>query len=67
MYISKMCVCGEEGTSVKFKIIPNKLGYIPLTIRAITSEAKLCPKSQVYAADAVTRKLLVEVRLTVIG
>ncbi len=60
-YISKMCVCGDDGKSVKFKIIPKKLGRIPLTVKAITSEARLCPKSKVYAADAVTRKLLVEV------
>jgi hypothetical protein len=56
-----MCVCGDDGKSVKFKIIPNKLGRIPLTVKAITSEARLCPNSTVYAADAVTRKLLVEV------
>ncbi|CAB4021533.1 alpha-2-macroglobulin-like isoform X2, partial [Paramuricea clavata] len=59
-YISKMCVCGDDGKSVKFRIIPNKLGRIPLTVKATTSEANLCPKSTVYAADAVTRKLLVE-------
>ena len=58
-----MCVCGDDGKSVKFKIIPKKLGKIPLTVKAVTSEAKLCPKSKVYAADAVTRKLLVEVGL----
>ena len=56
-----MCVCGDDWKSVKFKIIPNKLGRIPLTVKAITSEARLCPNSTVYAADAVTRKLLVEV------
>ena len=57
-----MCVCGDEGKSVIFKIIPNKLGHIPLTVKAVTSAMKLCPKSSVFAADAVTRKLLVEVR-----
>ncbi len=56
-----MCVCGEDAKSVKFKIIPNKLGFIPLTVKAITSKAALCAKPTVYAADAVTRKLLVEV------
>ena len=60
--ITKMCVCGDDGKSVKFKIIPKRLGHIPLTVKALTSEAKLCPSSTVYAADAVTRKLLVEVR-----
>jgi hypothetical protein len=62
-HISKMCVCKDDEKSVKFKIIPNKLGRIPLTVKAITSEAKFCPKSTVYAADAVSRKLLVEVGL----
>lgn len=62
-HISKMCVCGDDGKSVKFRIIPNKLGRIPLTVKAITSEADLCPKSTVYAGDAVSRKLLVEVRV----
>jgi hypothetical protein len=57
-----MCVCGDHGSSVKFKIIPTKLGHIPLTVKAVTSQANLCPNSTVYAADAVTRKLLVEVR-----
>jgi hypothetical protein len=58
-----MCVCKDDGKSVKFKIIPNKLGHIPLTVKAMTSDAKLCPKSTVYAVDAVTRMLLVEVGL----
>ncbi|CAB4010718.1 alpha-2-macroglobulin-like isoform X2, partial [Paramuricea clavata] len=59
-HISKMCVCKDDGKPVKFKIIPNKLGHIPLTVKAMTSHAKLCPKPTVYAVDAVTRKLLVE-------
>mgnify|MGYP002803887076 FL=1 len=59
-HISKICVCGDSGTSVKFRIIPKKVGHIPLQVKAVTSQAKLCPNSTVYVADAVSRKLLVE-------
>ena len=56
-----MCACGDAGQSVKFTIIPAKLGHIPLTVTATTSSARLCSNSTVFAQDAVTRKLLVEV------
>ncbi|XP_028400033.1 murinoglobulin-1-like isoform X2 [Dendronephthya gigantea] len=59
-YINKLCVCGDDGISVKFKIIPKKVGNIAIKVTAITSEARLCPKSTIYAADAVKRNLLVE-------
>ena len=60
-HIEKLCVCGDSGQSVKFSIIPLKLGHIPLTVTATSSSAKLCPSSSVIVQDAVTRKLLVEV------
>lgn len=60
-YISKLCVCGDDGMSVKFMIIPKNVGKIAIKVTAITSEAQLCPKSTMYAADAVKRNLLVEV------
>ena len=58
-----MCLCGDDGKSVKFKIIPNKIGQIPLTVKAVTSATELCPKPSVFATNAVTQKLLVEVRV----
>ncbi|XP_028416699.1 pregnancy zone protein-like [Dendronephthya gigantea] len=60
IHISKMCVCSDEGKSTKFNVIPTKLGHIPITVKATTSQAKLCPKFTLYAVDAVTRTLLVE-------
>ena len=60
-HINKLCVCGDAGQSVKFSIIPTTLGHIPLTVTATTSSASLCSNSTVFAQDAVTRKLLVEV------
>ena len=60
-HIKKLCVCGNGGQSVKFTIIPTKLGHIPLTVTATTSSASLCSNNTVFAQDAVTRKLLVEV------
>ena len=60
-----MCVCGDAGQSVKFTIIPTNLGRIPLTVTAQTSTAKLCPNTSLVAADAVTRKLLVQVYFSI--
>ncbi|XP_028407143.1 alpha-2-macroglobulin-like protein 1 isoform X2 [Dendronephthya gigantea] len=61
-HINKLCVCGSEGKSVKFTIIPINLGHIPLTVMATstTSLAKLCSNNTIPVYDAVTRKLLVE-------
>ncbi|XP_028406949.1 murinoglobulin-1-like isoform X3 [Dendronephthya gigantea] len=61
-HINKLCVCGSEGKSVKFTIIPTNLGHIPLTVTATTSSAKLCSNNTINipVQDAVTRKLLVE-------
>ncbi|XP_028407192.1 alpha-2-macroglobulin-like protein 1 isoform X2 [Dendronephthya gigantea] len=59
-HINKLCVCGSEGKSVKFTIIPINLGHIPLTVTATTSSAKLCSNKTIPVHDAVTRKLLVE-------
>ena len=64
-HINKMCVCGDAGQSVKFTIIPTNLGHIPLTVTAQTSSAKLCPNTSLVAADAVTRKLLVQVYFSI--
>lgn len=61
IHISKMCVCSDEGKSMKFHVVPKKLGHIPITVKATTSQARLCPKATLYAVDAVTRTLLVEV------
>ena len=64
---SKICVCGNEAKTIKFSIKPKKLGRIPITVKAVSVSVNVCANNlklakQIGAADAVRRKLLVEVR-----
>ncbi|XP_066921586.1 alpha-2-macroglobulin-like isoform X2 [Clytia hemisphaerica] len=63
----KLCVCGGEAKTVKFGIKPKTLGKIDITVKGRSYEASssVCgpnqvPISNVVAADALTKKLLVE-------
>ncbi|XP_065060460.1 alpha-1-macroglobulin-like [Rhopilema esculentum] len=62
---SKLCVCGSQSNSLRFKITPKKIGRIPITVKAISTNQNVCSKERkmadsVNAADAVRRMLLVE-------
>ena len=62
--VQKLCVCGNEAKSTKFTVIPRQLGNIPLTVTAKDIRQNVCDGPQgpgLGVADAVTRKLLVEV------
>ena len=55
--------------SVRFNIVPKKLGEIPLTVVAKDVDSSVCDEGVEQLAlgvtDAVTRKLLVEVQLMI--
>lgn len=59
-----VCVCSNEAISVRFNIVPKKLGEIPLTVVAKDINSSMCDEGVEQFAlgvtDAVTRKLLVE-------
>ncbi|KAJ7371501.1 endopeptidase inhibitor [Desmophyllum pertusum] len=59
-----VCVCSNEAMSVRFNIVPKKLGEIPLTVVAKDVDSSVCDEGVEQMAlgvsDAVTRKLLVE-------
>ena len=63
---SKLCVCGSQSNSLRFKVTPKKIGKIPITVKAISTNQNVCSKERkmadsVNAADAVRKMLLVEV------
>ena len=62
-----VCVCSNEARSVRFNIVPKKLGEIPLTVIAKDINSSVCDEGVQQMAlgvtDAVTRKLLIEVRI----
>lgn len=62
-----VCVCSNEAMSVRFNIVPKKLHEIPLTVIAKDVNSSVCDEGVEQMAlgvtDAVTRKLLVEVRV----
>ena len=62
-----VCVCSNEAMSVRFNIVPKKLGEIPLTVVAKDVDSSVCDEGVEQMAlgvsDAVTRKLLVEVHV----
>lgn len=64
-----VCVCSNEAISVRFNIVPKKLGEIPLTVVAKDINSSMCDEGVEQFAlgvtDAVTRKLLVEVQLVI--
>ena len=61
-----ICVCSNEAMSVRFNIVPKKLREIPLTVVAKDVNSSVCDEGvqqmSLGVTDAVTRKLLVEVR-----
>jgi len=61
-----VCVCSNEAMSVRFNIVPKKLREIPLTVIAKDVNSSVCDEGVeqmvLGVTDAVTRKLLVEVR-----
>ncbi|XP_078348546.1 C3 and PZP-like alpha-2-macroglobulin domain-containing protein 8 isoform X2 [Oculina patagonica] len=63
-YSHTVCVCSNEARSVRFNIVPKKLGEIPLTVIAKDVNSSVCDEGVEQMAlgvtDAVTRKLLVE-------
>ena len=60
-----VCVCSSEAKSVRFSIIPKKLGQMPLKVVAKDVATSACEvgaqQMTLGVADAVIRKLLVEV------
>ena len=60
-----ICVCSNEAKSVRFNIVPKKLGQIPLQVVAKDVDSSACGKDieqmTLGVTDAVKRKLLVEV------
>lgn len=62
-----VCVCSNEARSVRFNIVPKKLREIPLTVIAKDVNSSVCDEGieqmVLGVTDAVTRKLLVEVRV----
>ncbi|XP_057303118.1 alpha-1-macroglobulin-like [Hydractinia symbiolongicarpus] len=63
----KMCVCGSKSNTFKFSIKPKTLGKIDITVKALSLQPDIliCDSSNkmaedVTAADAMTKKLLVE-------
>ena len=60
-----VCVCSNEARSVRFNIVPKKLGKIPLTVIAKDVDSSVCGEGvqqmAVGVTDAVKRELLVEV------
>ena len=67
-YSQVICVCSKEAKSVHFKIVPKKLGQLPLAVAAkdIVSSACGNTSEQIHlgVSDAVIRNLLVEVSLS---
>ena len=63
-----ICVCSNEAKSVRFNIVPKKLGQIPLAVLAKDVDSSACGKDveqmSLGVSDAVVRKLLVEVCLS---
>ncbi|XP_057308905.1 pregnancy zone protein-like [Hydractinia symbiolongicarpus] len=65
--IKKMCVCGSKSNTFKFSIKSKTLGKIDITVKALSLQPDIliCDSSNkmaddVTAADAMTKKLLVE-------
>ena len=60
-----VCVCSSEAKSVRFSIIPKKLGQMPLKVVAKDVATSACEvgaqQMTLGVTDAVIRKLLVEV------
>ena len=60
-----VCVCSNEAKSVRFNIVPKKLGKMPLKVVAKDVASSVCQKGieqmTLGVTDAVIRKLLVEV------
>ena len=63
-----ICVCSNAAKSVRFNIVPKKLGQIPLAVVAKDVDSSVCGKDveqmSLGVSDAVIRKLLVEVCLS---
>ena len=63
-----ICVCSNEAKSVRFNIVPKKLGQIPLAVVAKDVDSSACGKDveqmSLGVSDAVVRKLVVEVCLS---
>lgn len=62
---AKACICGGRTATILFKIVPIKLGKIPIRITAQTLENNVCASGKVLdhsvsTADILVRKLLVE-------
>ena len=64
----EICVCSNEAKSVRFSIVPKKLGQIPLAVVAKDLDTSVCGQGveqmSLGVSDAVIRKLLVEVCLS---
>ncbi|XP_068693904.1 alpha-2-macroglobulin-like [Montipora foliosa] len=63
-YSQVICVCSKEAKSVHFKIVPKKLGQLPLAVAAKDIASSACGNTseQIHlgVSDAVIRNLLVE-------
>ncbi|XP_066919557.1 alpha-1-macroglobulin-like isoform X3 [Clytia hemisphaerica] len=62
---AKTCLCGKRSAKILFKLIPKKLGQIPIRITAETLDHNICALSKnidstVSASDILVRKLRVE-------
>lgn len=62
---AKTCLCGKRSAKVLFKLIPLKLGEIPIRISAETLDTNVCASNRIVdttvtAADILVRKLRVE-------
>ncbi|XP_070542070.1 LOW QUALITY PROTEIN: alpha-2-macroglobulin-like [Ptychodera flava] len=64
--VKRVCVCGSESTTVSYRIVPNTLGEIPITVLGESvNGAELCGNEAVMsdrvgARDALSENLLVE-------
>ncbi|XP_071955990.1 pregnancy zone protein-like [Antedon mediterranea] len=72
-FTRKVCVCGGRSKTVQFRIVPHKLGEVPITVTAVTKgfnsgvSKRMCDGSPEAAdrkyvglSDGVQRNLLVE-------
>ncbi|XP_068740975.1 alpha-2-macroglobulin-like isoform X2 [Montipora capricornis] len=63
-YSQVICVCSKEAKSVHFRIVPKKLGQLPLAVAAKDIPSSACGNTseQIHlgVSDAVIRNLLVE-------
>ncbi|XP_064647482.1 alpha-2-macroglobulin-like [Lineus longissimus] len=63
-YLQQICVCGDESSSVTFKVTPKTLANVNITVMAQSNpDSDVCgskPLSTLVASDAVTRQLIVQ-------